>query len=106
MKVVPWMSLALAAALSLGAAAQAVPEADKAAAKKPGPKAAPAKAPAKKKPAAKSAKPARRPGKEVAPGVTRYDNAKDAPVIRDAHGNVIPTSPEAYDVSSATGKKK
>ena len=27
------------------------------------------------------------------------------PVIYDSHGNAIPTSPDAYDVSSATKKK-
>ena len=42
----------------------------------------------------------------VAPGVTRYSNARDVPVLRDSYGNVIPTSPDAYDVSSATGGKK
>ncbi len=112
MRVVQGMSLALVAALSLGVAAQAASEADEASAKKAPraaagtPSEAAAKKPAPKKAAPKAAaKPAKK-GKEVAPGVTRSENAKDVPVIRDAQGNPIPTWPEAYDVSSAMGKKK
>ena len=105
MRIVPWMSLALAAALSLGAVAQGAPDAGEAAAK-PLPKAAPKKAPAKKHAPKQAAKPAKPEAKEIAPGLTRYKNAKDAPTIRDAQGNINPTSPEAYDVSSAMGKKK
>ena len=42
----------------------------------------------------------------IEPALTRYFSIKDVPEIRDADGNVIPTSPDAYDVSSATGERK
>jgi len=42
----------------------------------------------------------------AAPEVRVYKNSADAPVLRDKSGNVIPTDPNAYDISSATGKKK
>jgi hypothetical protein len=91
-------------ALSLGAMAQTAPPvtddaATKPVAKKPlAKKAPPKKAPAKKQEAAK--KPA------AAPTVTVYKNDPNAPIVRDKQGNIIPTNPEAYDVSSAVGKKK
>ena len=77
----------------------------KAAPKAP-PKALP-KAPPKADP--KKAEPAKNAKKggtqQVSPNVTIYRDAKDAPVARDKQGNVIPTSPDAYDVSSAVKKK-
>ena len=104
MKVVQGVSLALAAALSLCGAARGASDAEKAAAGTPSETAA--KKPVPKKAAPKpAAKPAKK-GKEIAPGVTHYKNAKDVPLIRDAQGNPIPISPEAYDVSSAMAKKK
>jgi outer membrane biosynthesis protein TonB len=72
--------------------------------KTPTKKTQPKKTEPKKADAKKTSQP---PKKEtVAPGITRYSNQKDAPVMRDSQGNVIPTSPDAYDVSSATGGKK
>ena len=59
-----------------------------------------AKKPAAKKPAPKKALPP-----TLAPEVRVYKNSADAPTLRDKSGNVIPTNPSAYDVSSATGKK-
>ena len=77
----------------------------KPAAKKPPPKPAPKKAPAKPAPKKVDSKP-----RSTAQGgtVQKYEAGK-APALRDAHGNVIPTSPDAYDISSATSpppKKK
>jgi hypothetical protein len=40
------------------------------------------------------------------PNVTVFRNGERPPILRDKDGNVIPTSPDAFDVSSATGKKK
>lgn len=92
---------ALVAALALGAFAQAAPaDAEKKAARAP-PKATP-KAPPKA--GLKKARSAKKGTQQVSPNVTVYRDAKDAPVARDKQGNVIPTGPEAYDVSSATKK--
>jgi hypothetical protein len=60
-------------------------------------KAAPKKPDAPKKPAA--------PAKPSGP-TTVYMNDPRAPILRDKDGNPIPTNPNAYDVSSAAGKKK
>ena len=100
-----------AADASKAAAAPKKADARKADAKKAAPpakkkepkKSEPKKSPPKKTDAKKAA-----PSKpeHMAPGITRYSNSKDAPVLRDAQGNVIPSSPDAYDVSSATGGKK
>ena len=69
----------------------------KAAAKKPAPR-----KPAPKKPAAKPAPPA----PAAKPNVTVLKSGQRSPItLRDKDGNVIPTSPDAYDVSSAVGKK-
>ncbi len=84
--------------------AKAPPKDAKAPPKAPpkGPPKAPPKADPKK---AAPAKDAKKGGTEqVNPNVTIYRDAKDAPVARDKQGNVIPTSPDAYDVSSATKK--
>ncbi len=74
-------------------------------------KKAPAKKPAPKKPAAPKkpvAKPApAKPAPPAAPNVTVYKSSQHVPpTLRDKEGNLIPTDPNAYDVSSATGKKK
>lgn len=131
MRIEAILLAALVAALPLGAFAQAAPtDAEKkaAAAKKDAtpapakdaqappkdakspPKAAP-KAPPKAPPKTdpKKAPPAKNAKKggtrQVSPNVTIYRDAKDLPVARDKQGNVIPTSPDAYDVSSAVKKK-
>jgi len=76
-------------------------EPKKAAPKKAAPKKAPAKAPPKKvdgKPAATS----------QGGTIQKYEAGK-APDLKDSKGNTIPTSPDAYDVSSGTSappKKK
>jgi len=73
----------------------------KAAPKKAAPKKAPAKVPPKKvdgKPAATSQG-----------GTIQVYEAGKAPDLKDSKGNTIPTSPDAYDVSSGTSappKKK
>ena len=87
--------VALLVALSPGALAQAVTDEP---VKKPvTKKVVPTKAPAAKKETAQKA---------VVPlKVTVYKNDPKAPIIRDKQGNVVPTNPEAYDVSSAVGKK-
>jgi glucose/arabinose dehydrogenase len=84
-------------------------------------KAAPAKAPAKKKAEPKKADPKKEAPKKVAAkpadkkaavpplpqNITVLKNSKTTPLtLRDKDGNIIPTNPDAYDVSSATGKKK
>jgi len=102
-------------AISLGATAQA-PQAvtddpaKKAVPKKAEPKKAePKKAkPPKAAPKKVDAKPApKRPlPPTLAPEVRVYKNSADAPTLRDKSGNVIPTNPNDYDVSSAVGKKK
>ena len=81
------------------------------------PKKAPPKATDPKKAAPKKAadapkKPADAPKKPAAPLVTTTDpNVRvykagdpNAPKVRDKDGNLIPTSPDAYDVSSALKK--
>jgi hypothetical protein len=66
--------------------------------KAPAKKAEPKKAPAKKAP----------PKKEDKPQVTRQGGtvqkyqAGNAPALRDSKGNTVQTSPDAYDISSAT----
>ena len=100
--------LAAFVALSFGASAQAVTDAPptkteppkKAAAKKVEPKKTEAKKPA---PAKKPAAPKKPP---TPPKTTVYKNDPNAPILRDKQGNVIPTDPNAYDVSSAVGPKK
>ena len=84
--------------------AKAPPKDAKAPPKAPpkGPPKAPPKADPKKAAPAKDAK--KGGTQQVSPNVTIYRDAKDAPVARDKQGNVIPTSPDAYDVSSATKK--
>ena len=67
------------------------------------------KAPAPKKAQPKKAQPkkASTPPAPVSkdPNVKVFKaGSKDAPKLRDKDGNVIPTSPDAYDVSSATRK--
>jgi hypothetical protein len=81
---------------------------EKAAEKKPAEKPAKkvekpaAKADAKAKPAApKTAEPRR--AKDTDPVIEKY-KAGQAPAIRDKDGNVIPTSPDAYNVDSARKK--
>ena len=90
-----FLPVALLVALSPGALAQAVTDepVKKPVTKKVVPKKTP---PAKKETAQKAVAP---------PKVTVYKNDPKAPVIRDKQGNVVPTNPEAYDVSSAVGKK-
>jgi hypothetical protein len=81
-------------------------------AKKPATKPAPKK-PAPKKPGAIKAPvkqqpiktPAKAPATSANPNVTVLKSGQRTPILRDKDGNVIPTSPDAYDVSSATGKK-
>jgi hypothetical protein len=61
---------------------------------------------AQKKPPASKAAPAKSPPTSANPNVTVLKSGQRSPVtLRDKDGNVIPTSPDAYDVSSATGKK-
>jgi len=113
MNVLRTLVVAVLAAFLSVASAQTEPknadtkkaEAKKAEPKKAEPKKAEPKKAAPKKSAPAKA-PAKKPPQQVAPGVTRYSDPKDVPVMRDAQGNVIPSSPDAYDVSSATGKKK
>ena len=90
-----FLLVALLVALSPGALAQAVTD-------------EPVKKPVTKKVVPKKTPPAKKETaqKAVAPSkVTVYKNDPKAPVIRDKQGNVVPTNPEAYDVSSAVGKK-
>ncbi len=88
------------------------------------PKKAEPKKPAPKKPAPKKTEPkktepkktetrkAEPPKKAATPAPAPTDpnvkvfkaGSKDAPILRDKQGNVIPTNPDAYDVSSATKK--
>ena len=87
--------------LSLAAAAQTAPTeepATKPATKKVEPKKT---TPPPKKVATKKATP---PAKPAAPTKV-YVNDPKAPTLLDKSGNPIPTNPNAYDVSSATGKK-
>jgi len=91
------------------------PPAKAPAAKKAEPKksAAPKKAPAKTPTAARAAtKPepprtsAKTPGNAGDPDFTVYKAGQSPPNLRDKDGNVIPSNPEAYDVTSGTAKKK
>jgi hypothetical protein len=75
-------------------------------------KAAPAKAPAKK--AAPKKAPAKAPPKKVdtkaqvtpqGGTVQKYEAGK-APDLKDAKGNTVSSSPDAYDISSATAPPK
>jgi hypothetical protein len=101
---------AILMAMSQGAAAQTIadepgkaPAANSSEPKKVEPKKIEAKKPAPpKKPAApKGPKPVKAP-----PAPKVYRNSASTTPLRDKDGNVIPTNPDAYDVSSATGKKK
>ena len=112
------ISAALAAALaavSLTVAAQGTKPADpkqldaapKADAKKAEPKkAAPKKAPAK----ARAKAPAKKVDGKVQPtaagGTVQKFEAGKAPDLKDTKGNTISTSPDAYDISSATTPPK
>ncbi len=98
------MLIAVLASLSLCAVAQTVTDEP---AKKPVTKDVAPKKTAPRKPAA--------PKKAVAPKKTQpptstsstrvYTNDPKAPTLYDKQGNAIPTNPNAYDVSSAVGKK-
>ena len=46
------------------------------------------------------------PGNSANPDFTVYKAGQSPPNLRGKDGNVIPTNPDAYDVSSGTGKKK
>jgi hypothetical protein len=77
-------------------------EAKKPAAKKPPPKPAVAKKPeAPKKP-----EPAKAPAPPKKPIEIKTMNTDKPLVLRDKDGNVIPTSPDAYNVDSALPPKK
>jgi DNA-binding protein HU-beta len=106
------ISQAIAAALAslaLTAAAQGTSTADpkkmdppKADAKKADAKKAPAKA------APKKAAPKKVDGKvqtTAKGGTVQKFEASKAPALKDAKGNTVPSSPDAYDLSSATKKK-
>jgi neurofilament heavy polypeptide len=77
-------------------------------------KAPPAKAPPKKAADPKKADPKKAPPKKADEkaqrtsqgGTVQKYQAGKAPDLKDSKGNTIPTSPEAYDISSATAKKK
>jgi hypothetical protein len=83
----------------------------------PAKKAEPKKAEPKKAPAPKKAPPKKAPPKKTdekamttsqGGTVQKYEAGK-APVLKDSKGNTIPTTPDAYDISSATNpppKKK
>lgn len=72
--------------------------------KKADPKAATKKAPAA--PAKKPAEPPKGGAPTANPNVKVYKaNDPNAPKVKDKDGNVIPTNPDAYDISSATKKK-
>ena len=93
-----FLLVALLLTLSPGVLAQTVTNepVKKPAAKKVVPK----KPAAAKKPAPKKAEPAK-----MAPETRVYRNDPNAPTLYDKQGSVIPTNPNAYDVSSAIGKK-
>ena len=107
-----WIGLAFALASAVAVAQGTTPTAEeKKAAEK---KAAEKKAADKKAPPKKSATPAKTPTKKPAdpPKATANPNVKvykandpNAPKVRDKDGNVIPTNPDAYDISSAVKKK-
>ncbi len=86
----------------------ATPKADT---KKVGLKKAEAKKPVAKKPPAKPAAPKKpEPAKAAAPSKKPMEiktmNTDKPLVLRDKDGNVIPTSPDAYNVDSALAPKK
>lgn len=104
---IPFAAIFLA--LSIGASAQTVtdepvkkPVAKKIETKKIEARKVEAKRPAPKKKEAVQ----KTPAPPSAPKVTVYKNSPNPPVLRDKDGNIIPTNPDAYDVSSAMGKKK
>ena len=107
-----WIGLAFALASAVAVAQGTTPTAEeKKAAEK---KAAEKKAADKKAPPKKSATPAKAPAKKPAdptkaaanPNVKVYKaNDPNAPKVKDKDGNVIPTNPDAYDISSAVKKK-
>ncbi len=78
-------------------------DAKKADAKKVPAKAVPAKAPAKKAPPKKKVDP--KVQSTGAGGTVQKYEAGRAPDLKDAKGNTVPSSPDAYDLSSATKKK-
>ena len=101
--------MAFLAFFSFCAAAQAVtddsatkPAAKKAESKKAEPKKVEAKKPT---PPKKPVAPKRAQPPTKVPETRVYRNDPNAPVLYDKQGNAIPTNPNAYDVSSAVGKK-
>ena len=60
----------------------------------------------KKKVEAKKPAPKKKEAAKAKPEVRVYTNSANPPILRDKGGNIIPTNPDAYDVSSAIGKKK
>ena len=114
MKPLPALALALTLAVT-GAAAQVAPDESKPSAKVAPPaksadakKATPPKKAAQKKPRPAKAQAPKKAADPVATGNpnVRIYKAGDpgAPTLRDKEGKVIPTNPDAYDVSSATKK--
>lgn len=113
------LAVALLASATLGAAAQGTTVDPKAPATTTNSQPATTKQPAKPAPhhVKKKTPPKKAPPKKVdskaqvtphGGTVQKYEAGK-APALRDAQGNVIPTSPDAYDVSSASSappKKK
>ena len=81
--------------------ADAAPKAPVAPKKPPAKKSGAIKAPVKPEPVKNG--PAKAPASPSNPTVLK--SSQKTPTLRDKDGNVIPTNPEAYDVSSATGKK-
>lgn len=111
----PAICVALAMSVAaLAAHAQPVPEVSgvdakkpavkKSEPKKPDPKKADAKKSDTKKAAAPATPAAPRAATELPPGTKIYTTGP--PILRDKDGNVIPTSPDAYNVDSALPKKK
>ena len=112
-----WIGLAFALASAVAMAQVTTPTAEekKAAEKKAAEKkAAEKKAAEKKAPPKKSTPPAKAPARKPAdpPKATANPNVKvykandpNAPKVKDKDGNVIPTNPDAYDISSAVKKK-
>ena len=64
-----------------------------------------AKAAAKRQPPPPGT-PAMAPGNSANPDFTVYKAGRSPPNLQGKDGNVIPTNPDAYDTSSATGTKK
>ena len=92
-------------AMSLGATAQTTQAVTGETIKKPAAKKVETKKKVEaKKPMPKKIVASKKP--PIPPKVTVYKNDPNAPILRDKDGNVIPTNPSAYDVSSAIGKKK